>query len=100
MNHKNKVLSLITATAFLALPFVAVASDLEEVEMLSKSKINLTEAIALAEKHSGGKALSASIEDDSFSPTFEVSVTKDGKVYDVQIDGTKGEVTGSREDRD
>lgn len=84
----------------LVTPGLSRADDQEEVEMLAKAKISLTEAIALAESHVGGKALSAGIEDDSFTPTFEVSVTKDGKVFDVEIDGVKGEVTGSREDRD
>ena len=97
MKHKNILLGIL-ASAMLT-PAFAFA-DKEEMAMLAEAKISLTDAIALAEKHVGGKATSASIEDDSFTPTFEVSVTKDGKLFDVQIDGVKGAVTGSREDLD
>lgn len=97
MKYKSILLSSLAASLLITpLAF----ADKEEMAMLAEAKISLTEAIALAEKHLGGKATSASIDDDSFTPTFEVSVTKDGKLFDVQVDGVKGTVTGSREDLD
>lgn len=103
---KNKVLSVLCYCLFMLACMVLIttsaahASDKEEIVMLEKSKISLTEAIAIAEKHVSGKALSAEIEDDSFEPTFSVSVTKDHKVFDVMVDGLKGTVQSVREDID
>ena len=82
------------------IPAIVSAEDASEIKALTEAKISLTQAIDAAEKHQGGKALDASIDDDSFTPTFEVSVVKDGKVYDVRIDGVKGTVLGAREDLD
>lgn len=90
------VASLVLATAMT--PAIVAAEDASEIKALTEAKISLTQAIDAAEKHQGGKALDASIDDDSFSPTFEVSVVKDGKVFDVRVDGVKGTVIGARED--
>lgn len=76
------------------------ASDREEIDILNQSNISLTEAIKIAEDNLNGKALEASIDDDAFSPVFEVKILKDNKVYDVKVDGKSKQVLGSREDRD
>lgn len=92
------VAALLGATALV--PATAHAGDQGDVKMLSEAKISLVQAIEIAEKSQGGKAIDAGIDDDSFTPTFEVSVAKDGKVYDVRVDGVKGTVTDTREDAD
>ncbi len=76
------------------------AKDSIDIEMINKSAITLQQAISIAEKEIGGKAYAAAIDDDSFSPQFEVEVTKDGKVFEVRIDGMTQKVIGSREERD
>lgn len=78
---------------------VAIA-DVEDARALSNADISLVDAIVAAEGATQGQAFDAQIEDDSFSPEFEVSVVADGKIYDVIIDGVTGEVTSTREDRD
>lgn len=78
----------------------AHAADADELRMLEQAKISLTQAIDAAERHQGGRAIEASLDDDSFQPAYEVSVVKDGRVYDVQVDGNSGQVLGAREDRD
>lgn len=101
MNNLTKPLALAALLGTAALvPALAHAGDQGDIKMLSEAKITLIQAIEIAEKDQGGKALDASIDDDSFTPTFEVSVTKDGKVYDVRVDGVKGTVTDAREDID
>ncbi len=100
MKQIKKAFGVLAVALSLIAPLNALANDKEEIAMLDKSTISLTEAIALAEGHVGGRAFSAEVDDDSFSPRFEVTVTKDGKVFDVQVDGEKGEVLGSREDLD
>ena len=100
MKQLKQIWTSLLFALIISIPSFALAEDKEEIEMLSQTKINLTQAIAVAEKHIGGVALSASIDDDSFTPAYEVSITKEGKVFDVQVDGVKGEVIGSREDHD
>jgi uncharacterized membrane protein YkoI len=79
----------------------AFAADKSDIKLLSETKINLVQAIQAAEKHhAGSQALDAGIDDDSFKPTYEVTVTKDGRLYDVQVDGVSGAILGSREDLD
>lgn len=78
----------------------AFAADAGDVRLLNEMKLSLIEAIEAAQKHSGGQALEAGLDDDSFKPAYEVSVTKDGRVFDVQVDGVNGDVLGMREDRD
>ncbi len=90
---------LLTALMVFAGAF-AVNADGGDVRMLSETKISLTQAIASAEKHNGGQAYEASLDDDSFKPAYEVTVAKDGRIFDVQVDGVTGEVIGSREDND
>ena len=76
------------------------ASDRDEISMLNQAKISLVDAIQAAESNLNGKALEASIDDDAFTPTFEVKILKEGRVYKVRVDGKTKEVLGSREDRD
>lgn len=100
MKQVKIAFGVLAAVLLLTAPLTALANDEEEIAMLDKSTISLTEAITLAEEHVGGRAFAAEVDDDSFSPRFEVTVTKDGKVFDVQVDGEKGEVLDSREDLD
>ncbi|WP_084419840.1 PepSY domain-containing protein [Henriciella litoralis] len=83
-----------TATAGLAM------ADIEDARALSEATISLTDAIAAAETHTGGTAYEAQIEDDSFSPEFEVGIVADNLIYEVRVDGNTGEVISAREDRD
>ncbi len=77
----------------------AVASDADELRMLAQTKITLQQAIDAAQRHQGGQAFEASIDDDSFQPVYEVSVVKDDRVYDVWVSGIDGKVLNVREDR-
>lgn len=98
--NPSKTIYAVCLSALIILPLHAFGSEQEEIAMLDQSAITLTDAIESAESHLGGRALSAEIEDDSFSPRFEVTLTKDGKVFDVEVDGESGKVLGVREDRD
>lgn len=95
---------IIPYVAFAAVFITAFATqaraDAEDVRAAAEAKISLVKAIEAAESHQGGKAIDASIDDDSFSPTYEVSVVKDDRVYDVRIDAVSGKVLSAREDMD
>lgn len=94
--------STIATTAFLALTAISTSAfaDREDIRLLSETKISLIEAIQAAEKHQGGKAYEASIDDDSFSPAYEIGVIRDTTIYDVRVDAVTGKVIGAREDID
>jgi uncharacterized membrane protein YkoI len=98
MTGSIKNLMVAFAITGIGLSTVALADDAEKVRALSEAKISLTQAIAAAEKHQGGQAYEASIDDDSFKPEYEINIVKDGKTYEVTVDGVSGTVIGSRED--
>jgi uncharacterized membrane protein YkoI len=98
MTGSMKKLMVVCAITGIGLSTVALADDAEKVKALSETKITLTQAIAAAEKHQGGQAYEASIDDDSFKPEYEINIVKDGKTYEVTVDGVSGEVIRSRED--
>ena len=77
----------------------ALASDADEIRMLAQTKITLQQAIDAAQRHQGGQAFEASIDDDSFQPVYEVSIVKEDRVYDVWVSGIDGKVLNVREDR-
>jgi uncharacterized membrane protein YkoI len=78
----------------------AARADQEELDLFLQAKVVLTQAIATAEQHLGGRAIGAKLDDDSFRPAYEVTIVKDGRVYDVQVDAVTNAVLGSREDMD
>ena len=78
----------------------AARADQEELDLFLQAKVMLTQAIATAEQHLGGRAIGAKLDDDSFKPAYEVTVIKDNRVYDVQVDTVTNAVLGSREDPD
>jgi uncharacterized membrane protein YkoI len=76
----------------------AARADQEELDLFLQAKVVLTQAIATAEQHLGGRAIGAKLDDDSFKPAHKVTVVKDNRVFDVQVDAVTNAVLGSRED--
>lgn len=97
-------MKLIPYAAFAILLVTAFATNAlagsEDLKAAAQAKISLVQAIESAQKHQGGTAIDASIDDDSFSPTYEVSVVKDAKLYDVRVDAVTGGILSTREDMD
>lgn len=97
-------MKIIPYAAFVAVAITAfftnAYADADDIKAASEAKISLVKAIETAEAHQGGRAIDASIDDDSFSPTYEVSVLKDNREYDVRVDAVSGGVLGAREDKD
>ena len=73
----------------------AFASDQKEIQLIQQAKITLSKAIEIAEQSLTGKAISAEIDDDLPTPTFEVKVVKENLVYEVVVDGTTGTIIKS-----
>lgn len=66
---------------------------------IAKAKISLSQAIATAEQHAGGKATRAEFEHEKGSWVFDVEVASGARVFDVRIDADKGAVLSSQEDK-
>jgi uncharacterized membrane protein YkoI len=89
------VLGLSGAAAAVYATQVALAGEREdedddnEARILESAKITLSEAIAAAERETGGKAIDAGIEDDG-AVHFEVEIAKDKEVQKVLVDPQTG----------
>jgi uncharacterized membrane protein YkoI len=87
--------------AFAGLLFSGIAlADRDDAKRLAETKISLTEAVAAAEKHQGGQAYDASLDDDGKSLSYEVEVLVGDKTYEVTVDAVSGAVANVKEDRD
>jgi uncharacterized membrane protein YkoI len=101
MNDTFRILLAATAVAGVTgAAATAARADQEKLDLFLQAKVMLTQAIATAEQHLGGRAIGAKLDDDSFKPAYEVTVVKDNRVYDVQVDAVTNAVLGSREDPD
>lgn len=99
MQSQQKLFTLLAATLGLAISGVALA-DRDDVRMLAEAKITLIEAIEIAQAHQGGIAYDAKLEDDSFTPEYEVELVLEDRFYEVTVDGVSGEVRKVKEEQD
>ena len=99
MNAINKTYVWVTAAAILLLSGTAIA-DRDDIRQLAETKISLIEAIEIAQAHQGGIAYEAKLDDDSFTPEYEVELVFEDRFYEVTVDGVSGEVRKVKEDND
>ena len=92
-----------TALAALAIAATASAYAAKPVEndalAVMTARINLTQAIAAAEQHVGGKASRAEYERHQGLWVFDVEVIKDKTVMDVKVDPMNGKIIAATEDK-
>lgn len=94
-------LLLAGATTSSMFPGSAMASDkAKDIQRLSEAKISLVDAIGIAEKHIGGKAIDADLDSDFGKVVYDVSVIKDTTEHEVRIDAVTGDVIGTQIDKD
>ncbi len=68
-------------------------NERQEVAAVQSAKVSLTQAIAVAEQHVGGKAIESGIENrDGKIVGYEVEVARDNTVQKVLIDLDTGKV--------
>jgi uncharacterized membrane protein YkoI len=99
MNTLIKPVIILAASAGLAISAAALA-DQDDIRLLAETRVTLIEAIEIAQNHQGGQAYEATLDDDSFTPEYEVNVVVDNVSYEVTVDGVSGEVRKVKEDRD
>ena len=100
MNNTLRILLGAAAVAGAMGAAPAARADQEDLRLFSEAKVLLTQAIATAEKYLDGQAIGAKLDDDSFKPAYQVTVVRDNRVFDVQVDAVTNAVIGSREDMD
>ncbi|PLW69594.1 PepSY domain-containing protein [Pseudohalioglobus lutimaris] len=99
MITRIKNVSLFSIAAFTLAFSGLTMADQDEVRAIAGAKITLVEAIQHAQSAHEGTAIEAGIDEDSFKPEFEVTLVRDGVVYDVRVSAETGEVLGVREDK-
>lgn len=67
--------------------------DRAELSALQSAKVTLSQAVAMAEKHAGGKAIDAGLEERGGKVAYEVEVVKNGAVETVLVDPASGQAT-------
>lgn len=64
----------------------------DEARIMSQAKVSMSEAIAVAEKATGGKAVGNGIEDQDGVVHFEVTILKDQTRQKVLVDTQTGQI--------
>jgi uncharacterized membrane protein YkoI len=86
-------MAIMTATAVnVAQAGESKEKEAKELKLFSQAKISLIKAIKAAEKKTGGKAFEAELDDGSSTAQFEIKILKNGKIYEVIVDGKTGKV--------
>jgi len=93
------VLAMAAATAALA-GESRQGSEAHEAVAYEQVKMTLADAIALAERQTGGKAVEATLEQEHGTVSFEVEIMKDRAFQKVTIDARTGQVVSTKADHD
>ena len=92
---RNSLLALATIVALGGAAGIAQAGDkLDAAEMakLAAAKTSLSQAIAIAEKETGGKVIDAGFDNENGTISFQIEVVKDNNISKVLIDAETGKV--------
>ena len=87
-------LAAATAIAFslIAGPAAAEENASDKAQIMSSAKISIAEAIAAAEKETGGKAVETDIRNRDGNAHFEITIQKGMERQEVLVDGQTGQV--------
>ena len=97
----NRIVRLALAAAVAASAAAGVAAAKERsgneqnAQALLNSKIGLSQAIATAEQHAGGKAVDAGVGNENGTVRIAVEVASTQGVKTVLVDPQTGQVTGT-----
>lgn len=74
------------------------AAPNDAITDLASARVNLTQAIAVAEQHAGGTATKAELEHERGVLAYEVEVVSGQKVTEVKVAANDGTVLASKAD--
>lgn len=98
MSMNKKIMSMAVAASLAVsglagLAYAGNSSDeMQEIQLLNQAKVSLADAIRAAETMVGGKAVEASLDDESKTIQFEIEVLKGHQIHQVMVDGKTGSV--------
>jgi uncharacterized membrane protein YkoI len=98
---KSTKLVLVAAalTTIGAVSYAANSKD-NDAMAIEQAKVSLSQAIATAEQHAGGKAARAEFEKGKAGKSvFEVEVVNGANTFDVNVDANTGTVISSAQDK-
>lgn len=100
MNRYRKFSLLALVIAAASTVAYAASNGIEnDASTITKAKIPLTQAIAVAEQHASGMAARAEYENSRNGWVYDVEVVSGAKVFDVKVDADKGTIISSTEDK-
>lgn len=85
-------LSLVAAGAAWAKPEAPQHTDQPDSQAVGKAKITLAEAATAAERHVGGRAYEAGIEEEKGTLFFEIDVATSKGPQEVKVDAATGKI--------
>ena len=97
-NIKLSLLAIGVAAASTVV-YAAGGNPENDAMAITKAKISLSQAVTTAEQHANGKAARAEYENSKHGWVYDVEVVSGAKVFDVKVDGDKGTVISSTEDK-
>jgi uncharacterized membrane protein YkoI len=93
-------LAALAAVGAIAIGGAFAAKPMENDALaITQAKIPMTQAVTAAEQHVNGKAARAEYEQTKADWVYDVEVISGAKVFDVKVDGDKGTIISSAEDK-
>jgi uncharacterized membrane protein YkoI len=100
MYHDTKLSILAIAIATTgAVAYAGKGGAENDALSITKAKISLAQAVAIAEQHANGKALHAEYENSRQGWVYDVEVVSGTKVFDVRVAADRAAVISSAEDK-
>lgn len=91
-----KKLVAFTAAATVALSSAAFA--MSDKDLLAKTTLSLSDAVAAAEKNQAGKAIEADLTEEKDTPVWEIKLLNGDQEFDVKVNGATGTIIESKKD--
>jgi len=99
MSTATKIGIIAVALASAGVAAFAANTMENDAAALANAKISLSQAIASAEQHTGGKAVHAEFEHTRAGWAYEVETVNGAKVVDVTVDAATGTVVAAVDDK-
>lgn len=95
--YSKAVLAIALVAAASAAAYAANGHE-NDAAAVTHAKVSLTQAVAVASRHSPGAVARAEYEDSASGPVYDVEIVRGAKVYDVRVDADQGAVIAVSED--
>lgn len=92
-------MKLLAAATFMIFAIPALATDASDAaRLVEQAKINITQAVALAQTEAAGVAVSAELDSHFGKVVYEVEVLSGARLFDVRLNAVDGSIISVKED--